>query len=127
MGGGHWRPGKIGLYPKIIEHIDLVEADLLEVYGVDILDWYRGVISTRRVLNLVYQLREGSAFIAVIRDQPRHTFADQRLMDIPEALTGKAHPIRKQLSDLKKKQTMAPHIARARAARARRQAKFNTT
>ncbi|MGO3084268.1 hypothetical protein [Ancrocorticia populi] len=92
---------------------------------MDILDWYRGTMSTRRLLNLVYQLREGSAFVAVMRDEPRYSFAEQRLMDIPEALTGKPHPVRKRIAEVKKKQEMAPHIARARAARARRQAKLN--
>ena len=38
------------------EHGEAVEADLLREYGVDILDWYAGKVSTRRVLNLIRRL-----------------------------------------------------------------------
>lgn len=71
-----------------------MEGDLLRFYQVDLLDWYRGTLSTRRLLNLVYQLPRESAFLAALSGRPRRSSVEERIMDIPEALTGKAHPIR---------------------------------
>lgn len=44
------------------EHAEALEADLLRYYGVDLLDWYRGELSSRRLATLVRQLPRDSAF-----------------------------------------------------------------
>lgn len=102
-----------------------MEADLLHFYGVDLVDWYRGTISTRRVVNLVWQLPQESAFMSMVNDRPRWSFADERLMDVPEAFTGKTHPIRKSVIDAQRKKRQAPaREAALRKAQAHRK-KFN--
>lgn len=43
------------------EHGEEIEADLLRVYGVDLLDLYRGTLTPRRLLVLIRGLPPGSA------------------------------------------------------------------
>ncbi|RSZ61541.1 hypothetical protein EAH68_12830 [Corynebacterium hylobatis] len=78
-------------------------------------------MSTRRLLNLVFQLRQESSFVAKITGSQRISFADERLMDIPEALTGQAHPVRQAIARAEKQRAMEPKRAAAlRKAKARR-------
>jgi hypothetical protein len=42
------------------EHAEALEADLLRHYGVDLLDWYRGRLSSRRLAVLVKHLPRDS-------------------------------------------------------------------
>ncbi|MET7360003.1 hypothetical protein ABZS76_16330 [Streptomyces sp. NPDC005562] len=43
------------------EHAEALEADLLRFYGLDLLDWHRGRLSSRRLAVLIRQLpREGA-------------------------------------------------------------------
>ncbi|MGW6457805.1 hypothetical protein ACWF94_18150, partial [Streptomyces sp. NPDC055078] len=44
------------------EYAEALEADLLRYYGVDLLAWYRGELSSRRLSVLVRQLPRDSAF-----------------------------------------------------------------
>ncbi|MFK4070335.1 hypothetical protein [Streptomyces sp. NPDC029674] len=44
------------------EHAEALEADLLRHYGVDLLGWYRGELSSRRLAVLVRHLPGDSAF-----------------------------------------------------------------
>ncbi len=44
------------------EHAEALEADLLRHYGVDLLGWYRGELSSRRLAVLVRHLPRDSAF-----------------------------------------------------------------
>ncbi|MGA4843793.1 hypothetical protein [Streptomyces sp. G45] len=44
------------------EHAEALEADLLRHYGVDLLDWHRGELSSRRLAVLVRHLPRDSAF-----------------------------------------------------------------
>jgi hypothetical protein len=43
------------------EHAEALEADLLRHYGVDLLDWHRGRLSSRRLAVLVKHLPRDSA------------------------------------------------------------------
>ncbi|CAL9506839.1 hypothetical protein SUDANB38_03582 [Streptomyces sp. enrichment culture] len=43
------------------EHAEALEADLLRHYGVDLLDWHRGRLSSRRLAVLVRHLPRDSA------------------------------------------------------------------
>ncbi|MFD5631838.1 hypothetical protein [Streptomyces sp. NPDC127072] len=43
------------------EHAEALEADLLRHYGVDLLDWHRGRLSSRRLTVLVKHLPRDSA------------------------------------------------------------------
>ncbi|WP_346176789.1 hypothetical protein [Streptomyces cuspidosporus] len=45
------------------EHAEALEADLLRYYGVDLLDWHRGALSSRRLAVLVRHLPPDSAFV----------------------------------------------------------------
>jgi len=42
------------------EHAEALEADLLHHYGVDLLDWHRGRLSTRRLSVLIRYLPRDS-------------------------------------------------------------------
>ncbi|MGW0535637.1 hypothetical protein [Streptomyces sp. NPDC003032] len=44
------------------EHAEALEADLLRHYGVDLLGWHRGELSSRRLAVLVRHLPRDSAF-----------------------------------------------------------------
>jgi hypothetical protein len=44
------------------EHAEALEADLLRHYGVDLLDWHRGRLSSRRLRVLVEHLPADSSF-----------------------------------------------------------------
>lgn len=43
------------------EHAEALEADLLRHYGIDLLDWHRGHLSSRRLATLVRYLPRDSA------------------------------------------------------------------
>jgi hypothetical protein len=43
------------------EHAEALEADLLRHYGIDLLDWHRGQLSSRRLSVLVQHLPRDSA------------------------------------------------------------------
>ncbi|MEV0494783.1 hypothetical protein [Streptomyces atratus] len=43
------------------EHAEAIEADLLRHYGVDLLDWHRGRLSSRRLALLVQHMPRDSA------------------------------------------------------------------
>lgn len=43
------------------EHAEALEADLLHHYGVDLLDWHRGRLSSRRLAVLIRHLPRDSA------------------------------------------------------------------
>ncbi|MEU5642125.1 hypothetical protein [Streptomyces milbemycinicus] len=45
------------------EHAEALEADLLRYYGVDLLDWHRETLSSRRLSVLVRHLPPDSAFV----------------------------------------------------------------
>ncbi|MFE1308560.1 hypothetical protein [Streptomyces sp. NPDC058755] len=45
------------------EHAEALEADLLRHYGVDLLDWHRGRLTSRRVAVLVRHLPRDSALL----------------------------------------------------------------
>lgn len=45
------------------EHAEALEADLLRYYGVDLLDWHRETLSSRRLSVLVRHLPPESAFV----------------------------------------------------------------
>ncbi|MBP8535049.1 hypothetical protein [Streptomyces sp. MK37H] len=45
------------------EHAEALEADLLRYYGVDLLDWHREALSSRRLAVLVRHLPPDSAFV----------------------------------------------------------------
>ncbi|WAP59827.1 hypothetical protein [Streptomyces sp. S465] len=45
------------------EHAEALEADLLRYYGVDLLDWHREELSSRRLAVLVRHLPPDSAFV----------------------------------------------------------------
>lgn len=45
------------------EHAEALEADLLRFYGVDLLDWHRGGLTSRRLSVLVRHLPRESAFV----------------------------------------------------------------
>lgn len=52
----------------IEEHGNAIEADLMRYYGIDLLDFYRGDISPRRVGVLVKQLPPESALSRALND-----------------------------------------------------------
>lgn len=51
------------------EHAEAIEADLLRHYGVDLLDWYRGQLSSRRLRVLVEHLPAGSSFARAVNGE----------------------------------------------------------
>ncbi len=103
-----------------------MEADLQRYYQLDLVDWHRGRLSTRRLLVLVWALPPESAFMARLRGRKRISTAEELLMDIPEALTGKLHPRRQAEQDEKREAERAPKMAAARAKQAARLKKFGT-
>lgn len=51
------------------EHAEAIEADLLSHYGVDLLDWYRGGLSSRRLRVLIEHLPAGSSFARAVHGE----------------------------------------------------------
>lgn len=51
------------------EHAEALEADLLRHYGVDLLDWHRGRLSSRRLAVLVKHLPRDSATLGGIHGE----------------------------------------------------------
>lgn len=51
------------------EHAEAIEADLLRHYGTDLLDWYRGRLSSRRLAVLVKHLPRDSALGRELHDE----------------------------------------------------------
>lgn len=77
------------------------------------------------MLSLISWMPAESAFRAIVTNSSRRSTAEERLMDIPEAMTGQPHPIRDSENKAKRDAARAPALKRARAkARARRK-KFN--
>ncbi|GGR88241.1 hypothetical protein GCM10010252_28840 [Streptomyces aureoverticillatus] len=62
------------------EHAEALEADLLRYYGVDLLDWHRGELSSRRLAVLIRHLPQDSAFrIAQEGEAARWSLTDHLL------------------------------------------------
>lgn len=51
------------------EHAEALEADLLRHYGVDLLDWHRGRLSSRRLRVLVEHLPADSSFARAVHGE----------------------------------------------------------
>ncbi|HEX6468495.1 MAG TPA: hypothetical protein VF069_05315 [Streptosporangiaceae bacterium] len=51
------------------EHAEAIEADLLRYYGVDILDYHRGLLSARRLRVLVQHLPRDAALVRAVRGE----------------------------------------------------------
>jgi hypothetical protein len=81
----------MGLYRLLGEHGDEIEADLLRFYRVDLLDFYRGTLSARRLGVLVRQLPVQSALVRSLNDgRPPWSVTDHLIADL-WALAAKAH------------------------------------
>lgn len=60
-----------------------MEADLLRYYRLDLLDFYRGTLSTRRLRVLIRHLPPGSALVAALNEgRPGWTLTDHLLADL---------------------------------------------
>lgn len=104
--------GRLGLLPLVREHIEAVELDLLD-RGIDIKDWYRREISTRRFLLIVDDLsRTSSRFWCEVLDRDPLTDDQGLLADIFYSLTNSPHPIRTRREDMKKAKVRAESKAR---------------
>ncbi|WP_019204585.1 hypothetical protein [Tsukamurella sp. 1534] len=71
------------------EHGDDIEADLLRFYQVDLLDFYRGTLSARRLGVLVNDLRKrpDSSFVRAINNgKPGWTVGDHLIADLWQLL-----------------------------------------
>ncbi|WP_280854241.1 hypothetical protein [Streptomyces sp. SAI-041] len=69
------------------EHAEALEADLLRHYGVDLLDWHRGRLSSRRLRVLVEHLPADSSFArAVHGEQADWTVTDHLLAAVVDHL-----------------------------------------
>jgi hypothetical protein len=51
------------------EHAEALEADLLRHYGVDLLDWHRGRLSSRRLAVLVRHMPRDSALARAVHGE----------------------------------------------------------
>lgn len=69
------------------EHAEALEADLLRHYGVDLLDWHRGTLSSRRLRVLTEHLPADSSFArAVHGEQADWTVTDHLLAAVVDHL-----------------------------------------
>lgn len=103
--------------------------DFQRFYGLDYRDRWRAGggasrLTFRRLLLLVEYLPRESLFKSEVAGRGPRSFADERLMDIPEALTGKAHPIREQEKRQRRLAEQAPARERALLKLREREAKF---
>lgn len=79
----------------MVHHPDALEADLQRVYGLDLLDLWRGKLSLRKLSVLVTHLPPGSAVWSAETDLDYGwTLTDILLTDLFHALTGETHPAR---------------------------------
>lgn len=87
---------RVGVLVGVVDHLDLVEADLQKFYGLDLGSWPRGELSTRRLAVLIEGLRHcpDSLFWAETKSEfdPMSTEA-VILAGIFGSLTGKPHPL----------------------------------
>lgn len=68
-------------------HFPAVEADLHRYYRIDLLDLYRGKLSVRKLLSLIWGLPHGSALhIALHGDEARWTPGDYLLASAVDLL-----------------------------------------
>lgn len=71
------------------EHSDTLEADLFEHFGIDILDYYRGILSLRRIWVLIKRLCNmpgRSAVAAAVDTQSEWGTPDYLLAEIIDRL-----------------------------------------
>jgi hypothetical protein len=69
------------------EHAEALEADLLRHYGVDLLDWHRGRLSSRRLRVLTEHLPPDSSYArAVHGEQADWTVTDHLLAAVVDHL-----------------------------------------
>lgn len=113
----------------MVEHEELVEVDFQRFYGLDYRDRYRpgggaSRLTFRRMLLLVEYLPRESFFKSACDGRPARSFTDERLMDIPEALTGKPHPVRGAEQAHERLVDQAPARERALAVIAEREKKY---
>jgi hypothetical protein len=95
-----WRiAGKLaGLCRLLNEHGGAIEADLLRFYQIDLLDFYRGTLSARRLGVLVRQLPAESATVRAINDgQPPLSRVEQFIADLWSLWAKKDHPVRAEM------------------------------
>lgn len=80
------------------EYGDEIEADLQREYRVDLLDFYRGTLSARRVGVLVRQLSVNSALVRALNDgQPQWVNTDHLIADLWSLFAKQDHPRRAEM------------------------------
>lgn len=90
MGGSCWSDsgGIVGLHQLRRDHGPALEASLQAVYGIDLVDMWRGTLSWRRLAVLVRFLPADCALVAELRDGPHWGLEEHLLDTIRMALTG---------------------------------------
>ena len=69
------------------EHAEAIEADLLHHYNVDLLDWHRGDMSSRRLRVLLEHLPSGSSFARSVHgDAAEWSLTDHLLATVADQL-----------------------------------------
>ncbi len=73
----------IGLFRQLEEYGDEIEADLLRYYGIDLLDFYRGTLSGRRLRILLRHMPYDSALVRKMNGgRPGWGLTDHLLADL---------------------------------------------
>lgn len=88
--------GKLaGLCRLLDEYGDEIEADLLRVYQIDLLDFYRGALSVRRLGLLIRHLPADSALVLAMNGgRPQWSLGDHLTADLWALQARKDHPRR---------------------------------
>lgn len=83
-------------------------------YGVHLLDFYRGTVSSRRLVILIRYLSADSALVRALNGGPMWSNTDHRIADLWALFAKKDHPIRAEMEAKAKKQKKQARVIELR-------------
>ena len=109
---------RLSILARAVDYLELVEADLQHFYRLDLTDWPRGVLSTRRLAVLMEGLRrrpESLFWAETSSEFDPLTSESIILAGIFGALTGQQHPLLTACKDRKDQAEKQAAMARMQA------------